>query len=165
MMRKQISIALLLGVWSGPMALRAADPAPDAATLPASDAGHDQKLKDIHRLLEASQTTRQAGQMVEQMVQAIRQQHPDVPDNFWAEVQADVHPEAFMEKLVPIYDAHFSADDIREMIKFYESPIGQKLVKEQPSMMRESMKIGQQWGFELGQRIVSRLREKGYLKS
>ena len=70
-----------------------------------------------------------------------------------------------MELMIPVYDAHFSAADIGELIKFYESPIGRKLVKEQPLMVSESMKAGQKWGFELGMKVAQELKEQGYIKS
>ncbi|MFA6448073.1 MAG: DUF2059 domain-containing protein [bacterium] len=40
---------------------------------------------------------------------------------------------------VPIYAKHFSDDDIKAMIAFYDSPVGKKLVAESPAIATESM--------------------------
>jgi len=66
--------------------------------------------------------------------------------------------------VVPIYDKHFSHEDVKELIKFYQSPIGQKLVREQPGIVTESMAAGQKWGQHIAADVLKRLREKGYVK-
>ena len=51
---------------------------------------------------------------------------------------------------------------MEEMIKFYQTPVGQKYANSSPMIMQESMQIGQQWGMKLGQEFTKKLKEKGY---
>lgn len=44
-----------------------------------------------------------------------------------------------MKNLVPIYQKHLTRADVQAVINFYTSPVGQKLRREQPAMMRETM--------------------------
>ncbi|HEX2330845.1 MAG TPA: DUF2059 domain-containing protein [Candidatus Angelobacter sp.] len=44
-----------------------------------------------------------------------------------------------MKNLVPIYQKHLTRADVQAVITFYTSPVGQKLRREQPAMMRETM--------------------------
>jgi len=44
--------------------------------------------------------------------------------------------------IVAIYQRHLSKADVDEMIRFYSSPTGQKLIHEQPRIMQESMQAG-----------------------
>lgn len=44
--------------------------------------------------------------------------------------------------IIPIYQRHLTKTDIEEMIRFYSSPVGQKLLREQPAIIQESMKAG-----------------------
>ena len=39
--------------------------------------------------------------------------------------------------VAPVYDKHFTADELRDIIAFYRSPTGQKAMKEMPLMMGE----------------------------
>jgi hypothetical protein len=44
--------------------------------------------------------------------------------------------------IIPVYQRHLSKTDVDDMIRFYSSPVGQKLLREQPQIMQESMRAG-----------------------
>jgi hypothetical protein len=44
--------------------------------------------------------------------------------------------------IIPIYQRHLTKTDIEELIRFYSSPVGQKLLREQPQIIQESMQAG-----------------------
>lgn len=48
-----------------------------------------------------------------------------------------------VDAMVPIYQRHLNKNDLDAVIAFYSSPPGQKILKEQPAMMAESMRAGQ----------------------
>jgi hypothetical protein len=58
--------------------------------------------------------------------------------------------------LIPIYQRHLTKADIEEMIRFYSSPTGQKLLHEQPAIIQESM----QAGAEVQQRRMDEIKAK-----
>jgi hypothetical protein len=41
------------------------------------------------------------------------------------------------EQLIPIYDKHYSADEIKSLLQFYGSPLGQRVSVESPKISRE----------------------------
>ena len=43
-----------------------------------------------------------------------------------------------MDQLVAIYDKHFTDDEIKGLLQFYGSPLGQKLATEMPKVGRET---------------------------
>ncbi len=47
--------------------------------------------------------------------------------------------EDLIEDVVPIYQKHLTRSDVEAVIKFYSSPVGQKIRHEQPAMARESL--------------------------
>jgi hypothetical protein len=65
--------------------------------------------------------------------------------------------------IIPIYQRHLTKTDIEEMIRFYSSPVGQKLLREQPQIIQESMNAGagvqQKRMDEINARIQERLQE------
>jgi uncharacterized protein len=44
-----------------------------------------------------------------------------------------------MQAMVPVYQKHFTKGDIDNMIAFYSTPTGAKLMNEMPAIMKESM--------------------------
>lgn len=86
---------------------------------------------------------------------------PDVPADFWTDFQKECDSNTFIDMIVPVYEAHFSDDEVKQLIAFYESPIGKKLAAAQPLIVQESMTVGQKWGRQVGQRVMQRLQEKG----
>lgn len=54
----------------------------------------------------------------------------------------DTPIDEMVEAIVPIYRRHLTKSDVEEMIRFYDSPVGQKLLREQPQMLQESLRAG-----------------------
>ena len=42
-----------------------------------------------------------------------------------------------MDQLVAIYDKHYSSEEIKELLQFYGSPLGQRVASEAPKISRE----------------------------
>jgi len=55
---------------------------------------------------------------------------------------ASAPPKAVSDAEVPIYAAHLSMDDIKALIQFFESPLGQRELKAMPLIAQESEKAG-----------------------
>jgi uncharacterized protein len=70
------------------------------------------------------------------------------------------------EALAVIYASNFSVGEIHDIAAFYRSPIGQKLLAQQPVIAHESMVAGQRWAqslsSELRQAISEELRKRGH---
>ncbi len=57
------------------------------------------------------------------------------------EVFRDVSLDDLIQDLVPVYQRHLTRSDVRALIAFYSSPPGQKILREQSAMMKESMQV------------------------
>jgi uncharacterized protein len=44
-----------------------------------------------------------------------------------------------LDDMVPVYQRHLTKKDVGAMLAFYDSPTGQKILREQPAMMAEAM--------------------------
>ena len=121
-----------------------------------------EKLNDIKNLLVMSGSSELGKQMMWQMINSFKGIMPNVPDNFWREFMNEADMDELMDKLVPIYDKYLSHDDIKELVKFYESSAGKRYVKALQQISKESMTIGQEWGEEIGKKVLKKLQEKGY---
>ena len=71
-------------------------------------------------------------------------QLPKFMETFTAKFSASAPPAAITDAMVAIYARHFSIEDIQGVTKFYESPLGQLMVKEMPDVSREAQTAGMQ---------------------
>lgn len=127
-----------------------------------SDEINKAKRKDIRKLMKVSGSGKIGIQMMNTMLGQFKRMMPDVPEKFWEEFAKEVDEDSLIELIVPIYDKHYTHKDIKKLIEFYESPIGEKMVRKMPVIMQESQAAGQQWGRQLGERVMKRLKEEGY---
>ncbi len=56
---------------------------------------------------------------------------------YQAEFQKKFDADAVTTQLVGIYDKHFTEDQIKDLLEFYGSPLGQKVAAEMPKISRE----------------------------
>lgn|GEM_PF-670659 len=61
----------------------------------------------------------------------------------------------FTDLLVPIYDKYYTAGEIRQLIEFYQTPLGAKMVAVLPQITAESQAAGREWGGELGRESMT----------
>lgn len=61
-------------------------------------------------------------------------------------VEFDAAMPALYDKLVVIYMKEYTHADIKEMIKFYETPIGKKISEKAGTIFEQSTAAGQEWG-------------------
>jgi hypothetical protein len=56
---------------------------------------------------------------------------------FAASYQKKFDPDRVTEQLVAVYDKHFTEEEVRTLLQFYGSPLGQKVAAEMPKISRE----------------------------
>ena len=117
-----------------------------------------QKQKDIRKLLQITGSGELGTQVMNQMIGSMKKAMPNVPDKFWNDFMKEVHTGELVDLIVPIYDRNLTHDDVRQLIKFYESPTGKKFVMVLPKITQESMVVGEKWGRDLGQRVIQKLQ-------
>lgn len=115
----------------------------------------------VRQLMEVSGVDRMLGQMNTQMAAMMQQQVPCVPASYWQGFIDAKGVRELTERMVPIYQRHFSAADIQGLLKFYRSPLGRKVVTEMPATMAEGMQLGQEWGRQRAQAMLADLHKSG----
>ena len=55
---------------------------------------------------------------------------------------------------MPLYDKYFSAQEVKDLIRFYESPIGQKTITVLPELMAQLQAEGRKWGEDVGRQSM-----------
>ncbi|HEY1588119.1 MAG TPA: DUF2059 domain-containing protein [Rhodanobacter sp.] len=119
--------------------------------------------QQVRQLFEVMHMSQVFGQMNAQMTSVMTQAVPCVPASYWQGFIDANGTRQLVSRMVPIYQDHFTADDVAGLLKFYQSPLGQKVITQMPRTMAEGLKAGQQWGRERGQAMIKDLQQKGTL--
>ncbi|SFE69452.1 hypothetical protein SAMN02799615_01547 [Dyella marensis] len=142
--------------WGATLALAASMAGPaSAATQPSEE--------QVRQLMEVVGVGKMLSQMNNQAVTVMQQSLPCIPASYWQGYMDANGTQQFIGRLVPIYQRHFSADEIDGMLKFYRSPLGQKVITEMPTTMGEANQAGLQWSKERSDQMIAELKQKGSL--
>lgn len=138
----------------------------------------DAKKAAIKELMDMTGSA-QIGEMfanafLQQMTVALKSINPEIPPRAFTILEEEVNAvirEEMLEKdslyelIYPIYHNYLTLEDTRELIAFYNTPVGRKMIRVMPQLTQESMQAGQAWGQSLGpimqQRIANRLEKEG----
>jgi hypothetical protein len=125
------------------------------------------KRDDIIKLMKVSGSDKMADQMMDMMIAQMKELvvlNKALPDAYWDKFKKKADANELMQLCIPVYEKHYTHDEIKQLISFYQSPLGQKLIKITPQVMAETMAIGQQWGAKIGGQIAGELINDGHLK-
>ena len=111
---------------------------------------------------------------VQSWVPGIKQLDPKFPDKgfqitrdaFLAALNAKIDvPGGLIEQVTLVYHNAFTAPEIAELLKFYQSPIGKKLLSSQAKTNAETFQTAMKWADSLSsdidQRIDAALKKEG----
>lgn len=130
-----------------------------AAMASQADELTEAKRSDIKKLIASTGSDRIAAQFAGAVTQslshALKAAHPDLPERIFVSIRHDLTamftekmnaPEGMIDRVVPVYHKHFTHDEIRELLAFYQTAIGRKAIDVLPNVVGESTAIGQAWG-------------------
>ena len=120
--------------------------------------------KQVAKMLEMTHTMDAMKQIFPQMTAMLKQQLPQAPDEFWKELDASMNGmyDKMIKAVIPVYKKYLTLDDLKEIIKFYETPVGKKLSEMNPKATAEILPIAQQIGMQTMQELMQKAQEKGY---
>ncbi len=71
-----------------------------------------------------------------------------------------------LDELSKIYAQHFTEQELKEIVTFYKSPLGKKLITQEPVVIDDSLKATQAWAAQFSDQVLERFRvemkKKGY---
>jgi len=110
--------------------------------------------EDIQKYLQVVQSRDMAKKMIAVMSQSIHQmmhqQYLKDKDNLPADYESKMTArmdgmfenmpwDEMLQAMAPAYQKHFTKGDVDNLVAFYSSPTGEKLLREMPSIMAEAM--------------------------
>ena len=109
--------------------------------------------------------------LMQQLKPSITQGRPHVERDYDTLVPAmleifNARSGEIVESMAVIYARNFTVDEMQQVIAFYRTPIGQKLLDKLPVIFQESVAAGNKFGqavaTELRDRLIEELRKRGH---
>jgi uncharacterized protein len=77
-----------------------------------------------------------------------------------AKLHADYAPRRaeILNEVAKVYASRFTEQELKDTLAFYKSPLGRKLITEEPAILDQSMKTAQTWAENLSQEIIAKMR-------
>lgn len=70
-------------------------------------------------------------------------------------------------EVAKIYARHFTEQELKDVIAFYKTPLGAKLIREEPAALNESLTRAQDWANGFSEEVMTRFRaemkKKGHI--
>ena len=137
-----------------------APPAAASATAPAAAPADPVKAADIQRLIEVAGMKQLMVQTMDALETNVRpnlesalppgEYRARLIDLFFEKFRAKLTIQEFLDMATAAYDKYFSDDDIKGLIQFYQTPLGQKTLTVLPKLTAELQAEGMQKGEEAG---------------
>jgi uncharacterized protein len=80
------------------------------------------------------------------------------------EVTAKLHAEyapkiqELREIVARVYANSFTEQELKDALVFYKTPLGKKLIQQEPQILEQTMRDAQTWGDRLSEEVISRMR-------
>jgi uncharacterized protein len=123
-----------------------------------------EKEKLIRNLLARTKEAEMTQERIFQGMAGLKQMMPRVPEKYWAQYRQLISVDELRNRLVYVYDKHFTSDDLKALLQFYDSPIGKKLSENTLPILRESMEIAQQMSKRAGEAVAQDFRAEQLLQ-
>jgi hypothetical protein len=123
-----------------------------------------EKEADLQRLLTFITPRDRINHELNTIVTLLKAGWPQVPDKTWREVFTEVRLDAdlLLQMFVSIYDWHYTADEIKQLVAIYETPLGQKISRNTDLIQSEAVGRTETIATELLKLIQEKLKAKGY---
>jgi hypothetical protein len=101
--------------------------------------------------------------VVEQAKLLLLQQNPNLSKEL-AEIagiiRTDLAPrfEELVNEMGRLYATRFTEQELKDLVVFYKSPLGKKVLAEQPLIVEASLKFAQNWANNLSDEVIAKMR-------
>jgi uncharacterized protein len=63
-----------------------------------------------------------------------------------------------LNDVAKIYASRFTEQELKDTLAFYRSPLGRKLLVEEPAILDQSMRNAQNWANRLSEEVIIKIR-------
>jgi hypothetical protein len=101
--------------------------------------------------------------VVEQAKSMFEQQNPALGKDLStvaAKLRTDLAPRMteVNNEIAKSYASHFTESELKEMLAFYKSPVGRKMISEEPKALAQAVNFAQSWAQKFSEEVLTKYR-------
>ncbi|HEX4036588.1 MAG TPA: DUF2059 domain-containing protein [Acidobacteriaceae bacterium] len=124
---------------------------PDKAAEEAQRPEHPVTAAQVHELMVLTGATTLRRQVMSGMAPYLKQAVPFLPEDVLEDFEGRMEKADFESMAVTAYQKRLSSDDAAQLIAFYQTPVGKRVIAAMPQIVAET----QQAGAQLGQQVMA----------
>ena len=113
-----------------------------------------QKASLIDNVLKASNTRNHADVAVQAVAANLRMKYPGLSDDDFTEVVSRLNVDVFLTKVASLYDANFTREELKALLEYWSSAVGQKTIR--GKFVEDSLQMAATWA----ETVDAALKEK-----
>jgi len=103
--------------------------------------------------------------VIEQAKNLFLQQNPGLSkdlNEIAVKIRTDLAPrfDELTDEVAKLYTTHFTEPELKDLLAFYKTPVGMKLISEQPKIGEEGLKFAQEWANSLTDQVIAKMRDE-----
>lgn len=123
------------------------------------------KQEKIKELIALSGVFNMSEEVKNQFMLEFKKRHPHVPEIEWKQISTKIDANELINQNIEIYGKYFSENEIDDLLKFYKTDLGKKLMKNSISISNEISENSIKWVEKITKAINMNLEKDGYLQS
>lgn len=100
--------------------------------------------------------------MIRGILNRVTMHNPEIPDKFLEELKSSFDEKIFYEELCKLYAEIFTADEMKELLKFYQTPLYRKLQRNSTGFMVKTGEIQENLYIKVLDGMAEVFKQKGY---
>ena len=126
-------------------------------------------LAEAHKVVAVTGTTNLFNPLVAGVIEQAKllflQQDPSLGKDLnevAAKLRTDLTPRLseLFDEVAKFYATDFTEQELKDILVFYQSPTGKKLLDRQPQIVDHSMKFAQEWANKLSDEVIVKMRDE-----
>lgn len=117
-----------------------------------------EKIQNIKRLIQIQGSLDDLKKKIDSQILAFREKTAELPPDYMVKVKNafdEKDLETLSERFVSVYDKYLTDEEMVELVKFYESPVGQRVTKAMPQIASEQSAIAREWAQTCSVRVIN----------
>ncbi|MEH2194788.1 MAG: DUF2059 domain-containing protein [Nostoc sp.] len=137
---------------------------PTNTIAPNSNTQEIEKNNNIKKLFELTGVKNLSQQIITNLINELKSNYSEVPLKVWESFAAEIKSDELVDQILPIYKKYFTNEEIKQLIAFYQTPVGKKTITVIPQISQESYDVGKRYGIAAAQRALKKLEAEGYIR-
>lgn len=116
--------------------------------------------KIIREIIKSTGMKQIGGEVLDAYIEKFKKQNPKLKNAFWKNLKNEIDVDDFTERLIPVYNKYYSAEELKELRAFYLTPLGKKVIEESPKLYQDSVIVGEDWGRIVTEKMADEIEEE-----